>query len=565
MKLKTAAQAWQERDTREIYEWAAENINLPSSGYAISGRFNVELSPWLKRPFEAIKDQSIRQVNCRKAVQTAGSLISDITLPWIVCNSPAPIMLTMQTRPDVKDHMESRIQPMLTNSPSLRNYLPADMKTHFTAHRIFFTTCNLFANSATKSSLQSKSIRWKINDEIWAWEDQSLIDDAKKRTRAYEKLGNSKIINISQCGFANDAEDTEFRRGTQHDWWTRCPSCKHEMPLEVRIDDCEEGIEKGGLVFDKQLLDNKDINIPRAVETVRYRCPHCGHEMDDSQRTRTLWKQAGFYKEQIAATPLIHSFRWNALVDLSFQSIIGDFCFAYNEMRRGIFESMIKFKQKTEAMPWVEKKEVEQVEITIQASDEPIEGGTNICTIDKQQGHYWVEVRNWNANQPVRQLYFGQVAEEEEIGEILTQHNVSNNRVFIDRGYKPDDVDQLCAANQWFGMKGATVSRMWRQKDRRTGLYVERPYGHPTKSRHGGYWFEYNANIAKDILFAKIKASEWTGSGNTIYGKHLAAEEKKESMQGKWEWRKKYQGIDNHGLDTSAMQVIAAMMLGILD
>ena len=59
MKFKTASQAWQERDTREIYEWAAEHINLPSSGYAISVRFNVELSPWLKRPFEAIKNQNM--------------------------------------------------------------------------------------------------------------------------------------------------------------------------------------------------------------------------------------------------------------------------------------------------------------------------------------------------------------------------------------------------------------------------------------------------------------------------------------------------------------------------
>jgi len=82
--------AWQKPDRRPIYEWAHDNLILPPS-YAIQGRFDVSVTRPMIAVFDAIQNMMVRKVRFRKPPRFGGSLIADISIPWVCCNAPGPI------------------------------------------------------------------------------------------------------------------------------------------------------------------------------------------------------------------------------------------------------------------------------------------------------------------------------------------------------------------------------------------------------------------------------------------------------------------------------------------
>ena len=89
--------------------------------------------------------------------------------------------------------------------------------------------------------------------------------------------------------------------------------------------------------------------------TTRFRCPHCGHESPDSDKTREHWRQTGHYVSTNPDAPAhIRSFHFEAAVSRPLALLAEEFCNAENEFHAtGSQESRRTFKQKREARAWV--------------------------------------------------------------------------------------------------------------------------------------------------------------------------------------------------------------------
>jgi len=569
------------RDNSKVWEWARRHVVLPES-YAVPGPFNVDLSPWLIDIFDTLQQDSIRTVTVSKSIQSGGTLIADVWVPWLLINQPGPISWTMHTDDMVERHAKTRLNPILDRCAPVARILPR-LGPLRTTTEIYFGGFFLMLNSANLSDQQSQSIRFKINDEIWHPKWQAIYKEAIGRTTFFEQMGTSKVLNISQGGWENDVSDTAWHAGHMAEWSAKCPGCSKVHPVAFRLAATDDETKRAGVVWDeKAKLDDGRFNVSLAVETTRFRCPHCGHESPDSDKTREHWRQTGHYVSTNPDAPAhIRSFHFEAAVSRPLALLAEEFCNAENEFHAtGSQESRRTFKQKREARAWV----IERQTINIMTGNGDFSmidftDGQKLPTeqhrfmvMDRQRDHRWVEIGAYcmeNEGTTYRQLYFGRVDTKEQARQLQQKYLVPDFCVAQDRRYESTMVDAECLSYGWRGMEGVK-KKTWTMRNEQTATLENYPHSDPLWSPINGQrvpYYQFSSYHCKDILSAALAGNgiKWMlpKDVNPLYLEHIKSEEKKEVRPGVWEWIEVRQNM-NHGFDTSAMMVAIGIIAGMI-
>ncbi len=572
-------------DRSPIYDWARKHVVLPES-YATPGPFHARLTPWLLPIFDALRDPLVRRVHFRKAVQVGGTLVADVWVPWILVNDPGPISWTMQTDDMVERHAKSRLNPLLERCKPVAAMLPRPGP-HRTTTEIYFGGYFLTCNAANLSTQQSQSIRYKINDEIWLPRWQEVYGHAIARVSKFEEVGRSKVYNISQAPIMDadtgNVEDTSFRSGHAAEWSAECPACRglHPVAFGIRGD---KGAIAGGVVWDaKARRDDETWDVGRVVETVRFCCPLCRHESEDSDATRAAWKRTGRYVATNTSAPAdVRSFRVEAIVSRPMRLLAQEWVEACNTLvRAGDENPTIEFRTKREARPWIVERKVVNVfapksgfTVATYADGSGIPDEViRFLAIDRQQDHFWAEVGAFSTAQGprYRQLWFGRIDTRDQLRELQIRYRVADGCVAQDRGYRPSDVDKDCMDFGWRGMRGF-ARKTWTMRDDASGAMVNYPFSDPQVSDYRGgdvYFYNWSGDWFKDILSLALEGKgdlkwELPEDVNPLYLEHLKGEHKIEIRPGVWEWREVKSNAPNHGLDTSAMLLCIATIAGVL-
>lgn len=570
-------------DRSPIYAWARRHVVLPES-YAIPGHFNVTLSPWLVPIFDALQDDSVRVVTVSKSIQSAGTLIADVWVPWLIVNCPGPISWTMHTDDMVERHAKTRLNPILERCKPVADLLPRPGPLRTTTET-YFGGFFLVLNSANLSDQQSQSIRFKINDEIWHPKWQPIYKEAIGRVTKFEEMGTSKILNISQGGWENDVSDEAWKAGHMAEWGATCRACAKPYPLSFRQlsadgREREPGVKaRAGVVWaDDARRDDGTFDVARAMETVRWRCTHCGDEMPDDDHTREHWRKTGHYIVTRPGAPRENrSFHFEAVPTRPLRLLAQQFCEAENEFAQtGSDDARRVFRQKREARAWVEERRT----ITVAGNGDfamadywngqTTPGETaRFMVIDRQQSHFWVEVGAFTAAPVYRQLFFGRVDTIDQVRATQMRYGVPDHAVAQDRRYDASSVDSDCARWGWRGMMGMK-KKTWTMRNEATGLMENFPHSDPKFSNIGAGavpYYEFSSFHCKDIVAnaASGRAFPWLlpRDVNPLYPQHLKAEEKREVRPGVWEWVEVKQN-SNHGFDCSAMMVAVAIIAGLV-
>jgi hypothetical protein len=571
-------------DRSPIYEWARKHVVLPGS-YAISGAFNVRTSPWLIPIFDNLQDETVRTITFIAGIQVGKTLVTDIAIPWIIVNDPGPISFTLHVDDMMERHAKMRLNPLLEACRPVAQLLPRPGPLRTTTE-IHFGGFSLILNSANLSDQQSQSIRWKFNDEVFHPKWQGVYADAVGRVSAYEQVGTSKVMNTSQAGLEGDIADRTFREGHAAEWSTECPSCRkvHRCAFSIKADDAEPDAPAiGGVVWDTKAKGDDDLwNVARAVETTRFRCPHCGHESADIDATRERWKRAGSYVATNEKAPAkTRSYHVESIVSRPMVLLVEEWLNACNESTRtGNEEPLIKFRQKREAKSWrMEKTAVSVINVSSSTYtvEDYFEGAKKLdgetmraMTIDRQQTHFWVEVGAWAATPAYSQLYFGRVDTIDQVRALQLRYAVPDSCVAQDRRYLPSETDKDSARFGWRGLMGVT-RKTWTLRNETTDQLENYPHSDPKLSSIGGgaqvYFYEFSGDHMKDILFSALngKGFRWNLPRNVspLYLEHLKSEAKKEVRPGVWRYVEVRQNA-NHGIDTSSMMLAIAVIAGIV-
>ncbi len=568
------------------WQWCESNIVLPSA-YAVPGPFRA--AKWQRDVIDAFQSDHVREVWLLKNIQGGGSLIADVLVPCLMVNDPGPLMWTFQSDEDSKEHVKMRWWALADACKPFTDLLPVNRHDKNT-QEVYFGGFALLINGANLNSLQSKSIRYKINDELWLPQWQSLYQHAKGRVSAFEEKQVSKILNISQAGTAGDVMDRGYRSGSQKVWSYTADG--ETVPLlfggEYVKGESAAGGDAGarvardrwGIVFaeDAKRSDGT-YDIARAVSTVRYRCRVTGREWDDSPKTRAFWGEQGTFQAMNPThSPTVESFWVNALLTRPMGMLVEEFLNAQHSMRSGNPQPMKDYVMKREARPWVENDE--SIEVTNGGqmaysfgdynNGEEWPGEVDRCmTIDRQRGangdtpHWWVEVRAWDAQGNSRQLYFGRVETIEAIEEVRIRLRVQPRKTIQDAGYDANQVYQDSLRfgwSCWFGDSRSNWDHILPD-----GSRIKLPYSPIQRTALPGGavpYLRFAQDYAKDILSRLIqgKGQRWETACDTppSYFDHCKAEHKREVKPGFWKWEKIHAKKDNHGWDTSVMQVVFA-------
>jgi hypothetical protein len=574
-------------DRRPIYDWARDHIVELPSAYAIRGRFEINNSPWLKAPLDSMLDPMVRHTTLSKAIQSAGTLAAEIATAYRIANDPGPCTFTCQSEEMATLEAKTRMMPLLESIDIIRRVLPRPGPLRTQTEVFFPGGLFLLFNSANITHQQSQSVRYKINDEIWMPRWADVYDDACKRVTAFHQQGTSHILDISQGGFLGDHADASFKKGTMEEWSAECPSCKKSMPLHIDQTMVADPKMRAGLVWEEDAWrEDMTLDETRVQETARFRCPHCAHEMPDSDATRAAWKRTGHYVCTREKPPKDRkSYHWEAPIAHPLSDLAREFAQAHNLYQKyGDDSEKIKFKQKREARSWVPKEEMAMISTEGRsdygfcdyAGGEKIEDELDRCmTVDRQRGaggdtpHWWAEARAWNREGSSKQLWFGRLNTVEEVEELRTQLGIEPIKVIQDAGYDTNSVylDALRFGwSCWFGDKRTSWAHIMPDKSK-----ILLPYSPPQRTAVPGgtvIYMRFSQDYAKDVLarLMRGRGQKWEIARDTpeSYLEHCKAEVKTEVSPGVWTWKPKKQKIDNHGWDCSVMQVVFALVRKIL-
>lgn len=604
---------WAKPDRRPIYAWARDHIVLPEGAYAIPGPFDVTRSRYLIEPFDAIHDECVREITANGAVQTGKTLLADISIPYFVANDPGAMMWTFQSDKDAAEHVLTRVDRLWRTIAPLAPLYPTN-RHHDTNEAKYFATCFLLINGANRNSLQSKSIRYKFNSELWLPQWQKLYTQAARRVSAYARLGTSKIINDSQAGHVGDILDQRLHAGHFARWSAPCPACNQVHPLRI-TQKLPDGTRYGMIWAPDARRPDGTYNIGRCVETIRWRCA-CGHELPDTEHTRQYWNTHGLYVAENPSAPRhIRSYWWGSVHVHPMAELAAEKAEALNLAHTGNMDDLKTFRQQRENEPW------EEQHLTVTLASNPDGYYTDPANItqptflwplgsiderlapthlalrhkeklpgeryrtlmaDRQRGmagdtpHRWCEVRAWFPGGDSKQLTFTRVDTKEAMRDLQHRYAVPDRCVWMDARFETHKVYEECAEYGWIACWGHTVINSWvHLQPNPAGAHLPpvkirlpfSPWQSTVVAGKTVHYLLFASDYCKDILANLIAGRGVKHEHPTdvlpAYLEHLKCEHK-EQKGAKMTWVKRHSTAPNHGWDTSTQGIAFALLMKLL-
>ncbi len=340
----------------------------------------------------------------------------------------------------------------------------------------------------------------------------------------------------------------------------------------------------------------------------------CNFELTDTPdniRTLNAFENGARYQvTNPLADPAIRSFRFPAMVSelVGWGTLVVEWLKAQSAAAAGDFGPLKTFIQNRLAEAW-------DASVTIQGesratgdydlgtpwldeSGQPIEFRRRM-TVDRQRGkdgqgvHFWVLVRDWNATHGSRLVSYEQLKSYQAIRDRQLELGIKDAEVLIDAGDQAREVYAAAAQYGWTCLQGRDVEdfpwpnpknirqairKLWSQLRRGDPAGVRAKTKGATRARvqigrsrnRFARLFLWSNPGVKDILAALMSgnSSYWGRPRNEPreYTAQINSEIKKQvkDKRGRLRWMWIQTCDDNHARDCEAMQVLAALMSGLI-
>lgn len=474
------ASAWRSAfcppDRRPIHEWAAEHVHIPPT-LSRTGRFDPAVSPHFNGILRAIQSDNVREVSILKPVRGGGTLVADLAIPWAISNDNAGVLWAFHDESLAKGHAELRQWPIIDRCAPLRAMLPANRHKQRTQEIIFNNGLPLIFCGPAVSNFQSRGFKWVVLDEPWHYRP-GVMGQAIARLGDFVRMGNSKLLCISQGGETDSDWDAHLKEQVMHEYAVPClgPTCgRYFFPKWSAY---RPDRSRWGIMFDAPRQPDGGYDVAAGLRTLRFECPHCRHEHADSERTRQTWRtrgrwvceKAGAESAEVVKFPERTAFHWNALIDYPWGELLKMWLAAQRARMIGNYEPLVQFIQKRLAEMASEStvQDRDQMFTTFEVTPEMLTTPAaklwpgeviRFMSIDRQaEQTYWVQIRAWaKGTGESRRVWFGRANGEQELEALRIRYGVAPNCVVIDSGFESrgdGGVYSACIRFGWIATKG---------------------------------------------------------------------------------------------------------------
>lgn len=260
-------------------DWAERNIILDRSVSSIQGRFNYDLTPYLREVVNRLdQDDNSRMIAIMKGAQigfTSGVIVPGIC--WKIAHNPGNIVSLSANDALSAKMVEQRLDPVIRSSgihhlirPSVirkRNQRTGDTSKskEFAGGSAFFGGLQSYDNMGKQMSFETGFFDdWdaaKVSDK----EQGNTFELVEQRFAA--SANTQKMFFISTPETRPSNIELLFKMGDQRKWMLPCPCCG--AYIEIIWYDIKDG-QRVGIVFDKD-------ETGKLIESsVGYVCQECG-------------------------------------------------------------------------------------------------------------------------------------------------------------------------------------------------------------------------------------------------------------------------------------------------
>jgi phage terminase large subunit GpA-like protein len=429
-------------------EWMRRNVVVPHS--ARNTRFDPATSPWMNEPIAEIAKDTNTEIVISAPVGSGKTTLFEALLAWIVSENPGPTLVTGQTDKTAKQWAESRLAPMLEAIPSVSKLFPKD-RHQKRKTEILFPHMPLFIGGANLTSLQEKSIRWNIGDEVWRWK-KGMLGEFRRRTH---DRWNARCILVSQGGEEgddfHDAEDLCEKR----DFAWHCTECDAWTVWDFQH-----------IKFDRPTDTNGNILWEQVAKSARLVCPHCQHDHPDDPRIRRTLSTSSKYLTTSPGAPGHIAFHYDAAAVwwIPWGTLAVEWTKADLDLKSGDPDTLKQFVQKRNARRWVDKSTGPSDSEVLSCRGQHLRGS---CPTDPliitfgadigQDTQHWAAVA-WAANGTAFVIDYGTATGIEDLEGIATslKYQTPSGREatvahgMLDSGYNTGTVYGLCWKTQGF-------------------------------------------------------------------------------------------------------------------
>lgn len=260
-----------------MLEFAQKYRILPPTSPA-PGKYNPRNAPYQAQILEMISESDYDHIFLCFAAQTGKTEILLNAVLYYVAYDPATILVILPTETVARDFTKTRIDPLIKNTPILREKFDWSYKTadNTSTFKNFENGWLAIAWAGSEAQLASRPVRVLLLDEIDRFPILSEGDAysiAEKRTQAF---WNRKIIVSSTPTEEETSRIWAFRQISDvYEYHVPCLSCKQYFKIQW-----------------KDVVWEKD-----QPETARIKCPHCGFLHSEKER-RDMIGQGKWVKVQ---------------------------------------------------------------------------------------------------------------------------------------------------------------------------------------------------------------------------------------------------------------------------
>jgi phage terminase large subunit GpA-like protein len=287
-----------------VDEWADEyRIVLDPSPRP--GRWRTDDVPYTREPMRDFTDPEVTRIVMCWAPQVAKTEVLTNCILYTIDRDPYPMMLVMDSRETVRDHMKLRVEPTMQAMPIMRQHMLSGRDKN-TVQLVQYDTCTLASIGAnSKGRLSSKPIGRLFLDERDKY-PTSLAgrggSEAGAADLAYKRLGafgdQGKAMEASSPSHESIGIWPEYMKSDQARYFVPCPHCSHYQFLRFK------GIRwEGG---DGSDLDDTSLAelITSAGRSAWYACEKCDERIEHHHKPlmlrRGVWLRLG---QEIKPTP----------------------------------------------------------------------------------------------------------------------------------------------------------------------------------------------------------------------------------------------------------------------
>lgn len=627
--MNKISQSWKSAltpaDTREIWEWAEQEGELPTV-YAMPGKLDIETCPMIKEPFRALRSPIVRSVTSMSGVQCLKTLLGEIWLLWLIANDPGPTQWLQPTDEEAKEHAKERFLPLIGSFPAINRYYTED---RFDAATAFIRFQHMFLRmeGCGKGNVQRKSIKNQMRSEVWQVEKWPIGRLKEASSRLTQFVHNSKDYTESQPGwdasYSVDDMHGHYLLGTQEELQFNCLSCGKAQPFAWEHRRADGTF--AAMRWDETETTRRESGEWRWGElkpTIRYECIHCGSRHYDDPITRRRITSTLHYKAHNPDVVDHRSFTWNqlAMPNLSwFETKIGgvkNYLSAMEQAGKGNDAPLMEFWMKVIAAPYNPAKHAAVASlqtvhvITTQKDPAPIvvDGITfehRLGACDVQEDWFRVVAQAYSARGDDITLEVATAYSWDDVSAFFDKWCVPPKNVSVDVSHRGHEVKiECCKHGDWVMNRGRRVWRCWRalkgddqdwftwNKQLQTGKTerVQLPYSWPAQVGNPcatmrpddprrklllGKTCEviaWSNPTIKDVVINRrdgrakgIKSLVANGEWNDLFNMEMHSQKKVQADGkyggGKWKWVK-FRG--DHTLDCVCMNTVRAFQLGLL-